>query len=144
MKKFYLFKFSAVLFLAAFILLAPSFTRADISSAPVENDECSQMTLAPTESCIVSVAFLPTSGGGKQAKLTIPSDDPDESPVNVSLTGTGVPPCGDNPQITKLSKQTATFGDKLTITGSGFCVDEGTVVFSGNSGNIIRTLLIVS
>ena len=104
----------------------------------IEDDECSYSVLAPTESCIVSVAFWPTSGGEKQAKLTIPSDDSDESPVNVSLTGIGVAPCGDNPQITKLGKQAATYAEELTITGSGFCEDWGTVFLSGiEADNIV-------
>jgi len=35
--------------------------------------------------------FKPTASGAKTASLTIPSNDPDENPVNVSLSGTGTP-----------------------------------------------------
>lgn len=50
-------------------------------------DRCSSLTLAPTGSCIVSVRFKPTSTGAKIATLRIPSNDPDENPVDVSLNG---------------------------------------------------------
>ena len=118
----------------------------------IEADDCTGAYLATSESCIVSVAFAPKSGGAKQAKLTIPSDDPDNNPLNITLTGTGLLPCASSPEITKLSKQaasfaeelaakkpkllTATFGEELTITGSGFCDNVGTVFFSGPGGEV--------
>ena len=122
----------------------------------IEDDECSAGYFETSETCIVSVAFVPTAGGAKQAKLIIKSDDPDENPLNVPLTGTGIIPCTGSPEITKLSNiaaasfteelaakkpptgLTATFGDNLTITGSGFCDNLGTVSFSGiEADNII-------
>jgi hypothetical protein len=42
-------------------------------------------------SCTVAVRFKPTTNGAKAADLVIPSNDPDENPINVSLTGTGTP-----------------------------------------------------
>jgi hypothetical protein len=35
------------------------------------------------------VVFSPTSAGSKSANLSIPSNDPDENPVNIALSGTG-------------------------------------------------------
>jgi hypothetical protein len=55
------------------------------------SDRCSKKTLAPGASCTVSVRFKPTSSGPKTATLIIPSNDPDENPVNVDLSGTGTP-----------------------------------------------------
>jgi hypothetical protein len=55
------------------------------------SDSCSKKTLAPAASCTVTTRFKPTSTGAKTANIVIPSNDPDENPVNVSLTGTGTP-----------------------------------------------------
>jgi CSLREA domain-containing protein len=49
-------------------------------------------TLAANSSCKLELTFSPTSAGAKSANLTIPSDDPDESSVQVSLSGTGLTP----------------------------------------------------
>jgi hypothetical protein len=53
------------------------------------SDGCSGQTLPPTQSCTVSVSFQPTSACVKNATLVIPSNDPDENPVNVALSGIG-------------------------------------------------------
>ncbi len=55
------------------------------------SDNCSKKNLAPNASCTLAARFKPTSNGAKTATLTIPSNDPDENPVNVSLSGTGTP-----------------------------------------------------
>jgi hypothetical protein len=47
-------------------------------------------TLDADESCEAAVEFTPTSAGAKAAVLTLPSDDPDEDPVEVDLAGTGI------------------------------------------------------
>jgi len=93
-------------------------------------DNCSDFPLAPSESCTVRVAFSPTTAGAKTAKLSIPSDDPDENPFKVSLTGIGIGPCGENPEITSISPKNGTFGDNITIAGTGFCDQGGKVIFS--------------
>jgi len=41
------------------------------------------------------VQFVPTSSGAKTANISIPSDDPDENPCNIELTGTGTNPVPD-------------------------------------------------
>ncbi len=58
------------------------------STAP---DKCSKKTLAPGASCTITAHFRPTTIGAKTATLIIPSNDPDENPANVSLSGTGTP-----------------------------------------------------
>jgi|GEM_PF-1152563 len=45
--------------------------------------------LDPNESLIVGVQFCPETLGGKSATLRINSNDPDENPCNVDLSGTG-------------------------------------------------------
>lgn len=58
-------------------------------------------TLPPGGQQNVTVSFNPTSAGAKSASLKISSDDPDENPVNTSLTGNataqGVPNIEVNP-----------------------------------------------
>ncbi len=49
------------------------------------------VTLAPTASCTVEVAFTPSTTGAMSASLDITSNDPDPSPASVALTGTGTP-----------------------------------------------------
>jgi uncharacterized repeat protein (TIGR01451 family) len=46
-------------------------------------------TIAPNQSHNVTVRFQPSSVGSKSATLRFFSNDPDESPYNVNLTGTG-------------------------------------------------------
>jgi len=47
-------------------------------------------TIAPGGNCTVNVTFSPTSKAQKTAALSISSNDPDDNPVDVSLSGTGV------------------------------------------------------
>jgi len=56
----------------------------------IVNDNCSGQTLAPGDYCTVGVKFTPTSTGEKTANLIIPSNDPDEPIVEVSLKGNGI------------------------------------------------------
>jgi hypothetical protein len=52
-------------------------------------DKCSKKNLAPGAQCTVAARFKPTSNGPKAGFLVIPSNDPDENPFSVSLSGTG-------------------------------------------------------
>lgn len=58
---------------------------------PVANDNCSAMMLTPSGMCQFTVQFSPTMTGSFTDNFDIPSDDPDENPVVVSVTGTGLP-----------------------------------------------------
>jgi ELWxxDGT repeat protein len=49
-------------------------------------------TLAGSESTTFTVTFTPTALGARSAALHISSDDPDESPFDVALTGRGLNP----------------------------------------------------
>jgi len=62
-------------------------------------DGCSNTTLQPGQSCTVSVTLSPLSTGVKSSKLSIPSNDPDENPVLVTLTGKGTSGAGLAPDI---------------------------------------------
>jgi hypothetical protein len=52
------------------------------------NNLCAGRILAAGESCTMRVRFSPTTAGPKTAKLRIPSNDPDEAVVKVTLNGT--------------------------------------------------------
>lgn len=53
-------------------------------------DKCSGQIVAPAGSCTVDVVFKPSAPGTKTATLSVPSNDPDESPKLATLTGDGV------------------------------------------------------
>jgi hypothetical protein len=55
-----------------------------------QRDQCSGQILAPSQACTLEIVFSPTSGGVKSANLSIPTNDPDENPLNIALTGTGL------------------------------------------------------
>jgi hypothetical protein len=56
-------------------------------------------TLAPAATRNVVVRFTPTGTGSKSASLSFTSNDPDENPFNVSLSGTGTSGPGGTPDI---------------------------------------------
>jgi len=64
-------------------------TGGDAGHFAIPNDNCSGQTIAPTDSATLQVVFSPTSTGTKTAQLSIPSNDPDEPTLNVTLEGTG-------------------------------------------------------
>ncbi len=85
---------------------------ANADQFAIHNDNCSGQALAPGASATVQVVFSPTSAGAKTATLSIPSNDPDENPVNVALNGTGIQ------QTQQVSTATGT-GTGTFTTGSG-------------------------
>jgi len=56
----------------------------------IQNDNVTNKTIIPGGSATLQVVFTPTSTGAKSATLYIPSNDPDEANVLVSLSGSGV------------------------------------------------------
>lgn len=56
----------------------------------IQNDNVTNKTIIPGGSATLQVVFTPTSTVAKSATLYIPSNDPDEVNVLVSLSGTGV------------------------------------------------------
>jgi len=67
-----------------------TFTGAGKDDFIFDGDNCSGESLAPGQDCTVRVAFKPLSGGLRNAVLSIPSNDPDENPKNIPLSGTGL------------------------------------------------------
>ena len=56
----------------------------------IQNDNCSDQTIAPSGSCIIEAIFNPTKTGTFNALIGIDSNDPDTPALNIELTGTGV------------------------------------------------------
>ena len=56
---------------------------------PTPNEFCTGVTLAPMQQCTVWVRYRPTTAGLKSATLVIPSNDPSQPTVTVTLSGTG-------------------------------------------------------
>jgi hypothetical protein len=63
----------------------------------VINDNCSGQSIAPSEQCTFMVIFEPTSTGNFNDSLDIPSNDPDENPVTVNVSGNGLSDDTNNP-----------------------------------------------
>jgi len=57
------------------------------SEFSIGNDTCSGQVIPVDKDCTVDVVFSPVSEGPKGASLSVTSDDPDESPLLVSLSG---------------------------------------------------------
>jgi hypothetical protein len=70
-------------------------------SAPFEivsgTDNCSSATLSPTHSCTLDIRFTAATVGTYNSSFDIPSDDPDENPVTINLTGSATPVANNAP-----------------------------------------------
>lgn len=67
---------------------APSLSGPDAAAFAITSGQ-SGFPLAPGGNNTIQVRFTPPTAGPKNATLTIPSNDPDENPVSVALSGTG-------------------------------------------------------
>jgi hypothetical protein len=56
----------------------------------VLSDTCSGQVVVSAGSCNIQVVFEPTSGGSKSAELLISSNDPNQNPYHVTLSGKGI------------------------------------------------------
>ncbi len=62
----------------------------DADQFEIKNDECGSKTLAPNNSCTISLVFKPQSTGSKNTNLAIDSDDPNKPTAMVLLKGNGI------------------------------------------------------
>jgi hypothetical protein len=63
-------------------------TGTNASQFAIGINDASSTTLPPGTSANMTLRFTPSSTGGHSATLSIPSDDPDENPFDVTLKGT--------------------------------------------------------
>ncbi|NIR51353.1 choice-of-anchor D domain-containing protein [candidate division KSB1 bacterium] len=94
---------------------ATSLTGADAAEFSIDNGSGS-FTLAPNQTHNIDVSFNPTSTGTKNAALEIQSNDPDENPSQIPLTGTGEDPPPSSGQITFKETQSGGTSDINSVT----------------------------
>jgi hypothetical protein len=97
------------------------------------SDKCSKKTLTPGASCTVAARFKPTSSGAKTATLIIPANDPDENPVNVTLSGTGGSGGGDGSPDVTITPSAVNFGN---VTVGNKSADQITTVRNDGTANL--------
>jgi uncharacterized membrane protein len=102
-----------------------------------QNDYCSGQTLSPASNCTVTVRFAPSSAQAFTDSFNIPSNDSDENPISINITGTGTTPAVPDITITD-SVGSATdlqipFGD---IT-EGNSSDQTVTITNNGSGDLL-------
>jgi FG-GAP repeat protein len=105
---------------AAYTLGNVTASGADASQFPRTQDTCSGASLAAGASCVVSVAFAPTSPGPKAATLAIAS----HGPAPVTLTGVATQPAASLSPVTRRFADAtpgaaASAAQVFTLTSSG-------------------------
>ena len=73
----------------------------------VESNLGTTTSLAPNEEISLTVSFNPTALGARTATLTLTSDDPDDDPFVVSLSGTGLGNYGHSKAVTTPDTESA-------------------------------------
>ena len=109
-------------------------------------DNCFGRTIASSSSCTFQVIFSPTAVGPQSATVIIPSNDPDENPLNISLAGTGVTPSQpdlsgiwSNVSKTGPKKGVYTVSGTFTTANTGSIKADNVVVEFYFSGSLIKT-----
>ena len=81
--------------------------------------------MAPSATCTFTVRFSPDAAGTFSNSFDIPSNDPDENPVTISLSGTGT---ANKPPVANTNGQyTGVEGQAITIDGSGSTDPDGSI-----------------
>jgi hypothetical protein len=104
-------------------------------------DTCSGKVLSPQTSCTVDVSFLPSTVDTFSDAFDIPSDDPDENPVTVSVSGTGTAiPVADitvTDSVAPATDLTLGFG---SVSSGAFVTETVTVTNDGNADLVLGTV----
>ncbi len=104
----------------------------------LDASNCSDVTLSPGDSCICTVIFSPTEEGRLTDTFDIPSNDPNEASVTVSVSGIGTPE--PQPNIT-VTDSVAPSGDLRVLFGNVPVGDsKGETVAIANTGELILTI----
>ncbi|MCM8818227.1 MAG: choice-of-anchor D domain-containing protein, partial [Candidatus Omnitrophica bacterium] len=70
-------------------LMIGTITYSNTTDFTIVSDNLTGLNLQQGESGFIKVKFTPQSNGTKTLKITIPSNDPDENPYLITLTGEG-------------------------------------------------------
>jgi hypothetical protein len=103
-----------------------SLSGTDSAQFHKENDVCSGRTISPGSACAADAVFSPSSGGLKNATLSVPSDDPDSPVIDINLMGSGTIA----PHLT-LSTSSIAFGPNQVDTTEDDTTQIVTVVSDG-------------
>jgi len=102
----------------------------------IQLDNCSGKTIAPLASCTFKVRFAPTTAGAFSDSFTVPSNDPDENPVTINVTGSGtavlIPDVTVTDSVLPAGDLSVPFG---SVTQGSFAEQTVTVKNDGN-GNL--------
>ncbi len=74
---------------AALILGQIASANALLAPFSILSDLCSGQTLSKDATCTIEIRFSPTAEAGANDAFNIPSNDPDEDPVTIVVSGTG-------------------------------------------------------
>ena len=105
------------------------------------NDNCSGQTVSASSNCTLTVRFSPTSIAVFSDSFDIPSNDSDENPVTISVSGTGealpVPNINVTDSVSPTDDHQIPFG---TITEGSTSNQTVTVANSGNANLVIGSI----
>lgn len=89
------------------------------------NNNCSGQSIAPSATCTFTICFLPTAAGSFSDSLDIPSNDSDENPVIITVSGTGV--INNPPIVSTGGPYTGIEGQAITLNASGSSDSDGSI-----------------
>ncbi|MGE3544718.1 MAG: choice-of-anchor D domain-containing protein, partial [Kofleriaceae bacterium] len=93
---------------------------AMFSVSPACSSAC---VVIPGEDAVLTVTMTPTSVGPKSATIVVTSNDPDDSPLTISLSGTGVAPTASVDPTSlafgTVEVGTQSAGQTITVTNTG-------------------------
>jgi Tol biopolymer transport system component len=102
----------------------------------IENDACSGRVLQPAAGCPLDIRFTPHSPTSRTAILTVPSDAPNNSEMQVPLAGTGIPAPA---AVIAVSPGSVAFG---TVVVGASSTQDVVITNNGNADLILGSLSI--
>ena len=124
-------------------LVIGSIAQSNALAAPfsIVNDNCSGQTINTSSNCMMTVRFSPSATGMFNDSFDIPSNDSDENPVTVSVSGTGqsqtLPDIAVNDSVAPTDNQQIPFGN---ITEGNISNQTVTIGNTGNSDLVIGSI----
>lgn len=99
-------------------------------------DNCSGKTIAAGQSCAVTFRFAPTASGAAAGQSALASNDPDENPFILNLTGTASGG-GDGGTVPRIDLADVGAGARITLGGQGFGNAKGKIKVGKTAAKIV-------